>query len=235
VLLVFDFDGTLVDSIHDLAESATELSLECGGGRLDDRTVTFMVGEGANTLVERILAQAGVDGPQPGALGHFLEIYDRRMLDHTMPYAGMIETLTVVSRTHQLAMLTNKPEQATRRIMTYTGLDRFFDDCVFGDGPHPRKPDPEGLRALMQRHSASPATTWMIGDSDVDIATARAAGVQMCVARYGFGFSRIDAATLRDGDLLIDRPEDMLAALRAGSSSIGAGSSGPATGADDFS
>jgi phosphoglycolate phosphatase len=213
MLLVFDFDGTLVDSIHDLAEAASELSLEYGGGRLDDQTVTRMVGEGAITLVERILAQAGVDGPQPGVLSHFLEIYDRRMLDHTVPYAGMIETLAVLCRAHQLAMLTNKPEQATRRIMTYTGLDRFFDDCVFGDGPHPRKPDPEGLRALMQRYGASAATTWMIGDSDVDIATARAAGVQLCVARYGFGFARIDQTSLRDGDLIIDQPQDLLAAL----------------------
>jgi len=215
VLLVFDFDGTLVDSIHDLAESAGDLSEEYGGRRLDDRAVTMMVGEGAHTLVERILAVAGVTGPQPGALGRFLEIYDRRMLDHTAPYAGMIETLSIVSRSHQLAMLTNKPEQATRRIMTYTGLDRFFDDCVFGDGSLPRKPDPEGLHWLMKRHRATPASTWLIGDSDVDVATARAAGVQAVVARYGFGFDRVDAATLRDGDLIIDQPADLVEALRS--------------------
>ena len=213
MLLVFDFDGTLVDSIHDLAESAGDLSEEYGGRRLDGRAVTMMVGEGAHTLVERILGVAGVEGPQPGALGRFLEIYDRRMLDHTAPYAGMIETLTVASRSHQLAMLTNKPEQATRRIMTYTGLDRFFDDCVFGDGPLPRKPDPEGLHWLMTRQGATPASTWLIGDSDVDIATARAAGVQLCVARYGFGFCRIEATALRPDDVIIDRPADLLTAL----------------------
>jgi phosphoglycolate phosphatase len=213
VLLVFDFDGTLVDSIHDLAESASDLSEEYGGSRLDDGAVTMMVGEGAQTLVERVLATAGAPSPQPGALSRLLEIYDRRMLDHTVPYPGMIETLTTVSHAHQLAMLTNKPELATRRIMSHTGLDQFFDDCVFGDGPLPRKPDPAGLLSLMDRRGASASQTWLIGDSEVDLATARAAGVQPCVARYGFGFRRIDPTILRDNDLIIDRPEDLLRAL----------------------
>jgi len=218
VLLVFDFDGTLVDSIRDLAESASDLSEEYGGRRLDVLTVTMMVGEGAHTLVERIMTEAGVAGRPPGALSRFLEIYDRRMLDHTTPYAGMIETLTAVGRSHGLAMLTNKPEQATRRIMSHTGLDRFFEDCVFGDGTLPRKPDPEGLRWLMGRQGASAPQTWLVGDSDVDVATARAAGVQLCVARYGFGFSRIDTATLRPDDVIIDRPQELLAALPASGS-----------------
>jgi len=215
VLLVFDFDGTVADSIHDLAESASELSEIYGGRRLDDRTVTLMVGEGAHTLVERILATAGVVGSQPDALSRFLEIYDRRMLDHTVSYPGMIETLTTVSRSHHLAMLTNKPEQATRRIMSHTGLDAFFRECVFGDGPLPRKPDPQGLRWLMDRCGVPAGETWLVGDSDVDLMTARAAGVQLCVARYGFGFDRIDPSTLRDDDIVIDQPADLLTALPA--------------------
>jgi phosphoglycolate phosphatase len=215
VLLVFDFDGTLVDSIVDLTESASDLSEEYGGKRLDVPAVTLMVGEGAHTLVERILTTAGVADQPASALSRFLEIYDRRMLDHTVPYPGMIETLTTVSRTHRLAMLTNKPERATRRIMTHTGLDRFFKDCVFGDGTSPRKPDTEGLRWLMGRQSASAAQTWLIGDSDVDVETARAAGVQLCVARYGFGFCRIDPTALREDDVIIDHPADLLAALPA--------------------
>jgi phosphoglycolate phosphatase len=215
VLLVFDFDGTLADSIHDLAESASDLSQEYGGRRLDDRMVTLMVGEGARTLVERILAKTGVEGPQPDALSRFLEIYDRRMLDHTTPYPGTIETLTTLGRLHHLAMLTNKPERATRRIMSHTGLDVFFHDCVFGDGPLPRKPDPRGIRWLMERHGVSAAETWLVGDSDVDLLTARTAGVQLCVARYGFGFDRIDPTTLRGDDVIIDRPDELLTALPA--------------------
>jgi len=212
---VFDFDGTLVDSIRDLAESASELSVAYGGGRLDEAAVTMMVGEGARTLVERVLASAGAVGPQPESFDRFVQIYDRRMLNHTAPYVGMLETLSVLSRTHQLAMLTNKSEPATRRIMSYAGLDRFFDDCVFGDGPHPRKPEPEGLRALMNRHGVAEAGTWMIGDSDVDLATARAAGVRSCIARYGFGFRRIDPASFRADDIIVDRPEDIVTALQA--------------------
>jgi phosphoglycolate phosphatase len=215
VLLVFDFDGTLVDSIRDLTESVSDLSQEYGGPRLDDATVTMMVGEGARALVERVLAQAGAAGPLPAALDRFFEIYDRRMLDHTIPYPGMIETLVTARGSHQLAMLTNKPEYSTRRIMRQTGLDLFFDECVFGDGPLPRKPDPEGLRWLMQRRGVAPSETWLVGDSDIDVATARAAGVQICVARYGFGFRRIDAAALRADDVILDRPADLLTALPA--------------------
>jgi phosphoglycolate phosphatase len=213
VLLVFDFDGTLVDSIRDLAEAASDLSALYGGSRLDDAAVTMMVGEGARTLVERIVKQTGVGEMPPDAFDRFLEFYDRRMLDHTVPYPSMIETLAVVRRSHQLAMLTNKPEAATRRIMAYTGLDRFFEVCVFGDGPMAKKPDPEGMHALMLQFGAAADETWMIGDSDVDVATARAAGVHLCVTRYGFGYRRIDPATLRAGDLIIDRAEDLIDAV----------------------
>lgn len=221
MLLVFDFDGTLVDSLGDLAESASELSLEYGGERLDRDTVARMVGEGAHTLVDRILAHAGAPGPQPDALNRFLQIYDRRMLNHTAPYAGMIETLGVLSRSHTLAVLTNKPEHATRRIMGNTGLDRFFGHCVFGDGWLPRKPAPEGLRWLMAQHGATADETWLVGDSDVDLMTARAAGVQACIVRFGFGFARIDAAAFRDDDVIIGRPEELIEAL--GGEAVGRG------------
>ena len=211
VLIVFDFDGTLVDSIHDLAESASDLAEQYGGRRLDDTAVCLMVGDGASILVERVLAGAGLAGPPAGALDRFLEIYDRRMLDHTRPYAGMIDTLEQLTAAHTLSLLTNKPEAPSRRIMKHAGLDRYFGDCVFGDGPLPRKPDPEGLRWLMSRHGARAEDTLLVGDSDVDLETARNAGVKLCVARYGFGFIRIDQSALRDTDLVINQPSDLLA------------------------
>ena len=210
MLLVFDFDGTLVDSLHDLAEAASDLSEQYGGRRLDDAAVSLMIGDGAGILVERTLATVGVHSPPPGALDRFLEIYDRRMLDHTAPYAGMVDTLGTLAPAHTLALLTNKPEAPSRRIMAHTGLDRYFSTGVFGDGTLPRKPDPAGLRWLMNRNGVQADRTLLIGDSNVDLETARAAGVRLAVASYGFGFARIDPAALRDTDLMLRQPVDLL-------------------------
>ncbi|MCX6550029.1 MAG: HAD hydrolase-like protein [Acidobacteria bacterium] len=213
MLLVFDLDGTLVDSIHDLAEAASDVSEAYGGRRLDDEAVARMVGDGAAVLVERVMARAGHDPAPPGALARFLEFYDRRMFDNTRPYPGMLDTLHALADTHVLALLTNKPEESARRILAHTGIDGFFPHQVFGDGDLTRKPSPDGLRWIMARNGASPERTLLIGDSDVDLQTARATGVRLCVARYGFGFIRVDPATLRDDDLHIDQPSDLVTIL----------------------
>ena len=214
MLIVFDFDGTLVDSIHDLTEAANDLSVAYGGPRHDEMAVTFMVGEGARVLVARIMEKAGRRETPPGAYEQFLQCYDRRMFDTTAPYPGTIDMLAVLERQHQLAMLTNKPEAAARRIMSYTGLDRYFQDCVFGDGEYLRKPDPSGLQALMNARGVTAAGTVLVGDSDVDLATARNAGVRICLTRYGFGFRRVNHSLVRPGDMVIDAPADLLDVLR---------------------
>ena len=213
MLLIFDLDGTLVDSIHDLAEAASDLSERYGGGRLDDETVTLMIGEGAPVLVERVMALAGHAAPPAGALEEFLEIYDRRMFDTTRPYPGMLDTLRVLADAHAMAVLTNKPEESARRILTHTGLAGFFAHMVFGDGPLGRKPDPAGLHWLLERHGASAERCILVGDSDVDVATAQAAGVRICLARYGFGFVRIDPVSLRGDEWYLDQPRDLVGRL----------------------
>jgi phosphoglycolate phosphatase len=213
VLLIFDLDGTLVDSIHDLAEAASDLSERYGGARLDDETVTLMIGEGAPVLVERVMALAGHAAPPAGALEEFLEVYDLRMFDTTRPYPGMLDTLRVLADAHAMAVLTNKPEESARRILAHTGLAGFFAHMVFGDGPLGRKPDPAGLRWLLERHGASAERSILVGDSDVDVATAQAAGVRICLARYGFGFVRIDPASLRGDEWYLDQPRDLVGLL----------------------
>jgi phosphoglycolate phosphatase len=215
VLLVFDLDGTLVDSIHDLAEAASDLSEAHGGSRFDDETVCRMVGEGAAILVERVMARAGHPAPPPGSLEQFLALYDRRMFDTTRAYPGMADTLRTLADTHAMALLTNKPESSARKVLAHCGLDGFFSHMVFGDGEMARKPDPAGLRWLMKCHRASAKRTILVGDSEVDLATARAGGVQICLARYGFGFIRVDRSTLRADDWFLDQPRDLLALLQA--------------------
>lgn len=213
MLLVFDLDGTLVDSIHDLAEAASDLSEAHGGARFDDDTVCRMVGEGAAVLVERVMARAGHAAPPPGALDTFLRLYDQRMFDTTRAYPGVADTLRALADSHAMALLTNKPEDSARKVIAHCGLDGFFSHMVFGDGGFPRKPDPAGLRWLMKMHRASAARTVLVGDSEVDLATARAGGVRICLARYGFGFIRVDPASLRGDEAFLDQPQDLLALL----------------------
>jgi phosphoglycolate phosphatase len=221
VLLVFDLDGTLVDSIHDLAEAASDLSEQYGGARLDDGTVCRMVGEGAALLVERVTARAGHPAPPAGALRQFLDLYDRRMFDTTRAYPGVVDTLRAIADTHAMALLTNKPEDSARKVLAHCGLDGYFAHMVFGDGAFGRKPDPAGLRWLMERHGASAQRTILVGDSEVDLATARAGGVRICLARYGFGFVRVDPASLGGDDWFLDQPQDLLSLLHGGPRWVG--------------
>jgi phosphoglycolate phosphatase len=214
VFLVFDLDGTLVDSIHDLAEAASDLSERYGGARLDDERVCRMVGEGASILVERVMTLAGHAVPPPGALQEFLKIYDQRMFDTTRAYPGVIDTLRTLADTHAMGLLTNKPEDSARKILAHTGLDGFFPHMVFGDGAIRRKPDAAGLRWLMERHGAPAQRTLLVGDSDVDVATARAGGVRLCLARYGFGYIRVDPGSLQGDEWHLDQPQDLVGLLQ---------------------
>jgi phosphoglycolate phosphatase len=185
VLVVFDLDGTLVDSARDLAEAASELVQSYGAAPLQVSQVVEMVGEGASMLVRRALERSSLDPATPGALARFLEIYDRRLLDHTVAYPGIREGLSLAVRRGQLAVLTNKPMTPTVRILEALGLRGFFTQIVGGDGPYPRKPDPSGLRALIAE--ASGHAPILFGDSPADSGTAEAAGCAFAFARYGFG------------------------------------------------
>jgi phosphoglycolate phosphatase len=215
MLLVFDFDGTLMDTLRDLAESASDLAEAYGGSRLDDTAVAWMIGDGAPVLVQRVLASAGVNVPPPEALARFLAIYDRRVLDHTALYPGVLDMLRALAPLHDLALLTNKPEASTRTLMTHAGIAGFFSECVYGDSELPRKPDPAGLRWLMAQRHADASGTMMIGDSLTDLEVARAAGVRLCLARYGFGFMKVPLARVASGDLVIDHPAELAAAVGA--------------------
>lgn len=212
-LVVFDLDGTLVDSRRDLAESANQLLEQCGAPPLAEEAIGRMVGDGAATLVARVFIAANV--PQPvDALPRFLTLYNGRLLRFTIPYPGIPELLAVVQACAKLAVLTNKPLAATRTILDGLDLSRYFGDRVVGgDGPFPRKPSTDGLAHLMASVGVNPATTLLVGDSVIDWRTAHAAGASSCVARYGFGFDGFPADALRPDDRLIDRPAELLALL----------------------
>jgi len=211
-LIVFDLDGTLVDSRRDIAESANALLEAFGARPLPEETIGRMVGEGAATLIARAFVAAGVERPA-NALDRFLAIYDARLLKYTRPYPGMPEVLEMLGAHMPLAVLTNKPLGATRSILSGLGLARHFDDgaIVGGDGPLARKPDPAGLRHLVSRAGVSPAETLLVGDSIVDWRTARNASTPVCLARYGFGFEGFPLDEIDPADRVIDAPADLLA------------------------
>jgi len=213
-LFVFDLDGTLIDSRRDLADAANALVVERGGSPLPVDAIARMVGEGAAVLVRRALTAVGLDPESPAALPRFLELYDDRLLAHTRLYDGTRETLEALATDAPLAVLTNKPARATLAILEGLGVAPFFKWIVGGDGPWPRKPNPAALEQLMTRAATAPLQTVMIGDSAIDLATARAAGTRVCLARYGFGFN-FSEQDLGPDDLLVDRPSDLVPLLRS--------------------
>jgi phosphoglycolate phosphatase len=214
-LVVFDLDGTLIDSRRDLADSANEMLIGYGAAPLSEDAIGSMVGAGAPQLVARVLAAAGLAVPLENALARFLTSYDGRLTNHTRPYPGIPELLTQLHAEHlKMALLTNKPLDASARILEAFGLTRFFRLRVGGDGPWPRKPAPDGLRFLMKEELAEPSETVLVGDSTVDLQTARNAGVRICLARYGFGFADLAADALQGDELIVDQPRGIAEALR---------------------
>jgi phosphoglycolate phosphatase len=205
-MIVFDLDGTLIDSSRDLAEAVSELVQSYGAGSLSEAEVVPMVGEGAGALVARALARAALDPATPGAVGRFLDIYHRRMLNHTVAYDGVAEVLALLVRAGPLAVLTNKPLAASNSILRHLGLRGFFSIVVGGDGPHGRKPDPAGLRALL---ASAPGPAAMIGDSPADADTAAAAACPFVLAAYGFGAARFDGR-LPEAALTAHHPRELV-------------------------
>jgi phosphoglycolate phosphatase len=213
-LIVFDLDGTLVDSRRDLAQSANALLAECGCRQLSEDAIGRMIGEGAATLVQRAFDAAGCP-PPPAALDRFLAIYNSRLLVCTRPYDGIADVLAAFAPRTTLAVLTNKPLAPTREILDGLHLSRFFEASrvVGGDGPFPRKPDPAGLLHLMHDAGVLPAETLLIGDSNIDWQTARAARAHICLASYGFGFESVDAGSLAELDRVVRSPAELLGFL----------------------
>jgi phosphoglycolate phosphatase len=169
---------------------------------LTEEQIGGMVGEGAALLVRRALRAAGrVDRAQ--ALERFLEIYDQRLLNHTRVYDGIADVIQQTRERARLAVLTNKPTAPTERILAALGLRAAFDQVIGGDGPYPRKPDPAGLQAMMTSANATARDTLLVGDSAIDLETARRSGVACCLVSYGFGFRpelRTQGADVRIAD-----------------------------------
>ncbi|MGE3841550.1 MAG: HAD family hydrolase [Vicinamibacterales bacterium] len=207
-LIAFDLDGTLLDSRRDLADAANDTLALSGYSPLAVEAITRMVGEGAGVLLERAFAASGAAVPD-GALATFLQFYDSRIAVHTRPYDGVPESLERLASWTTLAVVTNKPLKPTLGLLEHFGLAQYFVRVVGGDGPWPRKPDPAGLLALLAEMDVRPDEALFVGDSWVDLETARRAGVTPCLVRYGFGFDQIPPGMLNGRERIVNQAKDL--------------------------
>ncbi|MGO8813472.1 MAG: HAD family hydrolase [Terriglobia bacterium] len=199
-LIVFDLDGTLVDSKRDLALSVNAMRAEMGLASLPLDLISSYVGHGVTVLVRRSLgAQATSENVEKG-LAFFLAYYRDHMLDHTAPYPGVAEALATLNE-HKMAVLTNKPVNFSREMLTRLGFAPYFAYIYGGNSFPQKKPDPIGLQKLMEDLAISAPETLMVGDSDTDVLTGRNAGVLTCGVTYGFGAHTLQAVS---PDLVID-------------------------------
>ncbi len=224
-LLVFDLDGTLIDSAQDLCNSVNATLGHFALGPLPDPAIAGFVGNGVPMLVRRSLALAGGMAPEQvdeellaQAIAFFLGYYREHKLDFTYAYAGVLEALKALGELHDaqggvprtMAVLTNKPVRPARGICEGLGLADYFLHIYGGDSFAMKKPDPLGLRTLMEEAGASPEETVMIGDSQVDVQTARNAGAWSIGCDFGFGQRTLMKTP---PDILVDTAADWTAAL----------------------
>jgi phosphoglycolate phosphatase len=203
-LLVFDLDGTLVDSVPDLCAALNQMLGERGRRPLTAPQVKRMVGDGVPALVARALAASGA-GPSDAvtALPRFLEIYEASAAELTRPYPGVPETLTALRhRGYRTAVCTNKPQRATIAVLQGLDLLPLFDGVAGGDYFPVKKPDRDHLLGLIHELAGRPDATAMIGDNENDAAAAHAAGVPLVLMRYGY--ARVDPNSLAADALLDD-------------------------------
>ena len=185
-LLVFDLDGTLIDSKLDLALSINATRQECGLDALPHEQIFGFIGDGARVLIQRSLSPGASEKEIDEALWFFIRYYSAHSLDNTAPYPGVREGLERLSGDGRaLTVLTNKPERISRSILAGMELERHFRVIYGGNTFETKKPDPEGLNATMEECGTSPEATLVIGDSPIDVRTARNAGAWVCGVTYG--------------------------------------------------
>lgn len=206
-LLIFDLDGTLIDSRLDLANAVNATRQHMGMSALENERVYSYVGNGAPVLIRRSLGEQATEAEVQEGLEFFLEYYREHELDHTILYPGVRETLDRLRAAgKRMAVLTNKPVRMSRSIVEGLGVGAHFFQVYGGNSFEFKKPNPIGVDALIEETGATREGTLMVGDSSIDVHTARNAGIRCCGVTYGF-----QPETLADPapDLLVNRMEEL--------------------------
>ncbi len=184
--LIFDLDGTLIDSRRDLIRSVSATLREMGREELHEDTISGYIGHGAPQLVGRALGSGASEDECQRALKFFLAYYEDHKLDSTCAYPGVPEALEHLAA-FPMAILTNKPVRVSMRILKELGLAKYFRAVYGGNSFETKKPDPFGARTILREFGTAPAEAMLIGDSEVDVQTARNAGTLAASVNYGFG------------------------------------------------
>ena len=216
-LLIFDLDGTLIDSREDLANSINAMLIHFGKKELPHEVIASYIGDGAPMLVRRSLGDPDDESFVQDAVLYFMSWYREHKLDNTYVYDGVKEALAAIQKsrsgnstqeTHPLkmAVLSNKPVGPSRAIVEALGLGPYFFQVYGGNSFHTKKPDPTGVQALLEEACATVEETVIIGDSDIDVLTARNSGIYSVGVTYGLA-----PHTLQDAppDVLIDHPREL--------------------------
>src|ERR1700723_3509871 len=211
-LVIFDLDGTLVDSRLDLVHSVNAALRHIGRTELPDDVIASYVGDGAPLLIQRALGGEIVDEALVRkGLEFFLSYYRAHKLDHTTVYAGIEQSLKIIQdgtngMPRKVAVLSNKPVVPSRAIVDALGLGGFFTQVYGGNSFATKKPDPEGARKLLEESGVRPEDAAIVGDSHTDVETGRNAGLWTVGVTYGFA-----PQTLADSspDVVVDHPEEL--------------------------
>ncbi|HME33171.1 MAG TPA: HAD-IA family hydrolase [Terriglobales bacterium] len=210
-LIIFDLDGTLIDSELDLATAVNAMLRHYGRNELPLQVIGTYIGDGAPMLIRRALGDPADREFLQEALNYFLLYYRDHKLDNTHPYKGIKEALQQIGGgERKLAVLTNKPVRASQGILAGLGLAENFFQVYGGNSFETKKPDPLGANTLMREARVQPDETVMVGDSGVDVLTARNAGLWSVGVAYGFAPQTLEQIP---PDVLVDTPAELAGAL----------------------
>jgi len=205
-LLIFDLDGTLIDSRTDLANSVNGMLRHFGRKELPLDVIATYIGDGAPMLVRRALGDPTDEHFLNEALQFFLAYYREHKLDTTTVYSGVAEALTGMKDGRRMAVLSNKPVNPSRAIVEALGLQPFFEQVYGGNSFPTKKPDPMGALALLREFDVDAGEAMIIGDSSNDILTGRNCGMWTCGCTYGFSPQTLTQAP---PDVLVDHPREL--------------------------
>ena len=211
-LVIFDLDGTLIDSRLDLVHSVNAALRHIDRPELEDEVIAGYVGDGAPILIQRALGAEATDKALVRkGLEFFLSYYREHKLDHTTVYPGIAQALAAIQRSsngtpRQLAVLTNKPVKPSRAIIEGLGLGQFFSQVYGGNSFATKKPDPQGARQLLQESEVTPERAAIVGDSQVDVRTGRNAGLWTVGVTYGFAPHTLENES---PDVLVDSAQEL--------------------------
>ena len=204
--IIFDLDGTLIDSKRDLIHSVNAMLEELRRPQLEAGVISGYIGHGAPQLVARALGGTATEEELKHALQFFLHYYEEHKMDNTCAYPGVAETLAKL-RDVPMAVLTNKPVRISVRILRALGLTQCFRAIYGGNSFETKKPDPFGAKTILRELGVGAGEALLVGDSEVDVQTARNAGTRAAAVNYGFGIHDREAYP---ADVYLDRFVDLI-------------------------